>query len=112
MLYEVITTMLAAYKQDTYDYAGAEAAFKRAIQLSPNYARAYHWYGWMLRHILGRITSYNVCYTNLLRDEVAYVRFASVYRQFRDINEFMAELTDILAKGTAKPPQGSSVGED
>lgn len=35
-------------------------------------------------------------------DEVAYVRFASVYRQFRDINEFMAELTDILAKGSAK----------
>jgi transcriptional repressor NrdR len=29
-------------------------------------------------------------------DEVAYVRFASVYRQFRDINEFMAELEDIL----------------
>jgi len=47
-------TMLAAYKQDTGDYAGAEAAFKRAIQLSPNYARAYHWYGWMLREILGR----------------------------------------------------------
>ncbi len=34
-------------------------------------------------------------------DEVAYVRFASVYRQFRDINEFMSELTDILAKGPA-----------
>jgi len=32
-------------------------------------------------------------------DEVAYVRFASVYRQFRDINEFMAELKDILARG-------------
>lgn len=29
-------------------------------------------------------------------DEVAYVRFASVYRQFKDINEFMAELTDLL----------------
>ena len=29
-------------------------------------------------------------------DEVAYVRFASVYRQFRDINEFMTELEDIL----------------
>jgi len=29
-------------------------------------------------------------------DEVAYVRFASVYRQFRDINEFMAELEEIL----------------
>lgn len=29
-------------------------------------------------------------------DEVAYVRFASVYRQFRDINEFMEELEGIL----------------
>ena len=29
-------------------------------------------------------------------DEVAYVRFASVYRQFRDINTFMAELTKLL----------------
>jgi transcriptional repressor NrdR len=29
-------------------------------------------------------------------DEVAYVRFASVYRSFKDINEFMSELKDIL----------------
>lgn len=29
-------------------------------------------------------------------DEVAYVRFASVYRDFRDINEFMAELNEML----------------
>ncbi len=29
-------------------------------------------------------------------DEVAYVRFASVYREFRDINEFMVELNDML----------------
>ncbi len=29
-------------------------------------------------------------------DEVAYVRFASVYRQFKDIKEFMSELEDIL----------------
>ncbi|HEY8421525.1 MAG TPA: transcriptional regulator NrdR [Thermoclostridium sp.] len=29
-------------------------------------------------------------------DEVAYVRFASVYRQFKDINTFMAELKKIL----------------
>ncbi len=29
-------------------------------------------------------------------DEVAYVRFASVYREFRDINEFMRELKDLL----------------
>ncbi len=29
-------------------------------------------------------------------DEVAYVRFASVYRQFKDINTFMEELTKLL----------------
>jgi len=37
-------------------------------------------------------------------DEVAYIRFASVYRQFKDINMFMRELTDILSK--------HQVGED
>ena len=29
-------------------------------------------------------------------DEVAYVRFASVYREFKDIDTFMAELNDLL----------------
>jgi len=33
-------------------------------------------------------------------DEVAYVRFASVYRQFEDVEEFMTELRDLL--GTRK----------
>ncbi len=31
-------------------------------------------------------------------DEVAYVRFASVYRQFKDINMFMKELTQLLSR--------------
>ena len=31
-------------------------------------------------------------------DEVAYVRFASVYRQFKDINTFMQELNKLLEK--------------
>lgn len=31
-------------------------------------------------------------------DEVAYVRFASVYRSFKDINSFLEELTDLLEK--------------
>jgi len=30
-------------------------------------------------------------------DKVAYVRFASVYRHFRDIGEFMNELKDLLS---------------
>ena len=29
-------------------------------------------------------------------DEVAYVRFASVYRSFKDVNSFMSELTRLL----------------
>jgi transcriptional repressor NrdR len=31
-------------------------------------------------------------------DDVAYVRFASVYRQFKDISEFMNELNGLLGK--------------
>ena len=34
-------------------------------------------------------------------DEVSYVRFASVYRQFRDINSFMEELTQLLKEDKA-----------
>lgn len=33
-----------------------------------------------------------------LLDEVAYVRFASVYRQFKDINTFMEELAKLLGE--------------
>ena len=35
-------------------------------------------------------------------DDVAYVRFASVYRQFKDVNQFMKELQEILGKGAYK----------
>ena len=31
-------------------------------------------------------------------DDVAYVRFASVYRQFKDVNQFMKELKEVLGK--------------
>jgi transcriptional repressor NrdR len=31
-------------------------------------------------------------------DEVAYVRFASVYRQFKDITTFMEELNKLISK--------------
>lgn len=39
--------------------------------------------------------------TNELReiDEVAYVRFASVYREFKDVSEFMNELKKLIEKG-------------
>jgi len=42
---------------------------------------------------------------NLQRlDQVAYVRFASVYRQFKDINQFMDEVKGLLKDDKPKPP--------
>ena len=38
-------------------------------------------------------------------DEVAYVRFASVYRQFKDINVFMRELEGLLEEARNQPPK-------
>ncbi len=35
-------------------------------------------------------------------DEVAYVRFASVYRQFTDVNTFVAEIEKLLTSGKSK----------
>ena len=42
-------------------------------------------------------------------DEVAYVRFASVYRSFKDVGQFMDELKDLLAARPrpATPPKRS-----
>jgi transcriptional repressor NrdR len=36
-------------------------------------------------------------------DAVAYVRFASVYREFRDVHEFMRELEELIATRSAAP---------
>lgn len=40
-------------------------------------------------------------------DQVAYVRFASVYREFKDVTQFMEELKDLLeVQGGANPLEG------
>ncbi|MFQ5511771.1 MAG: transcriptional regulator NrdR [Candidatus Krumholzibacteriia bacterium] len=39
-------------------------------------------------------------------DEVAYVRFASVYRHFKDINQFMSEIKGILVDKNRKKESG------
>ena len=36
-------------------------------------------------------------------DEVAYVRFASVYRQFKDVNEFVEEVKGLLGTSSRRP---------
>jgi len=41
-------------------------------------------------------------------DAVAYVRFASVYRSFGDVHEFMHELEDLIAERRAEPRHRTS----
>ena len=45
-------------------------------------------------------------------DEVAYVRFASVYRSFRDISEFMEELKELLSDRTREFKSPRLAGKD
>ena len=45
---------MGAISSKSGEYAAAEDAFKRAIDLDPNYATAYHWYGDLLVTYLGR----------------------------------------------------------
>ena len=57
--------------------------------------------GWLLEQNeekVGEIPCLRLCMNRLKKvDEVAYVRFASVYRQFKDIDTFMSELNKLLA---------------
>ena len=39
-------------------------------------------------------------------DQVAYVRFASVYKQFRDLEDFLDEVREVLQQETDAPGQG------
>jgi TolB-like protein/Tfp pilus assembly protein PilF len=45
---------LAGIKAARQDFEGAEAMYRRALELNPNYAMAYAWYGELLRVNLGR----------------------------------------------------------
>ncbi len=47
-------TTLAILRRRRNDFEGAEAAFKRALELNPNYAPAYQWFGQFLATQVGR----------------------------------------------------------
>ncbi len=38
-------------------------------------------------------------------DQIAYVRFASVYKQFRDLDDFLDEVREVLEAGVQQPPE-------
>jgi len=54
------------------------------------------------REILSRVVGEQIMQELQNLDEVAYVRFASVYRSFKDVNEFMSEVKELLEKGQKK----------
>jgi len=39
-------------------------------------------------------------------DDVAYVRFASVYRQFKDISQFVEEIKSLISEAPDRPQKG------
>jgi TolB-like protein/Tfp pilus assembly protein PilF len=45
---------LAGIKQERGDFEGAEAMYRRALELNPNYAKAYYDYGYLLDDFMGR----------------------------------------------------------
>ncbi len=54
------------------------------------------------REVLSRVIGEQIMEELQSLDEVAYVRFASVYRSFKDVNEFMNEVKELLEKGKIK----------
>ena len=54
------------------------------------------------REVTSRFIGERVMERLKLLDAVAYVRFASVYRSFRDIDEFMSEMTKLVRQ---RPPE-------
>ena len=45
-------------------------------------------------------------------DEVAYVRFASVYRQFKDVSTFLSEIENLLGKQIGSRGEKAAAAED
>ena len=85
---KVIAGLLKACEKRPVSVAALEAVANRveaALQERPEKEVATAEIGQFVMHELKRL------------DKVAYVRFASVYRHFRDIGEFMSELKDLLS---------------
>ncbi len=50
------------------------------------------------KEVPGEIIGRDVMHSLKVIDEVSYIRFASVYRQFKDVEEFKAELNRLLGR--------------
>lgn len=90
---KLLNSMLRACDKRTVSYQQLDAAVSRIEQqLLSTYDRE------VTSEHIGDLTMAEL--KNI--DDVAYVRFASVYRQFSDVNTFMEELKDMLDSRAAK----------
>ncbi len=90
---KLLNSMLRACDKRTVSYEQLDAAVSRIEQqLLSTYERE------VTSEHIGDLTMAEL--KNI--DDVAYVRFASVYRQFSDVNTFMEELKDMLDSRTPK----------
>ncbi len=90
---KLLNSMLRACDKRTVSYEQLDAAASRIEQqLFSTYDRE------VTSEHIGDLTMQEL--KNI--DDVAYVRFASVYRQFSDVNTFMEELKDMLDTRSGK----------
>jgi TolB-like protein len=82
-----------------WDWSGADAAFKRSIERSPNYAAAYHWYGAYL-NALGRFDEAESAYRRASELDPMSMTVekaaADTYLYRREYNEAIARLRMII----------------
>jgi transcriptional repressor NrdR len=92
-------------RREAYDRAKVVAGLKKAVEKRPVSVEKIEEVGDRIERVLqeqgDREVSSSVVGESIMRelydlDQVAYVRFASVYRSFRDLDEFMRELEELI----------------
>ena len=121
--YEVIDTVpIAVVKRDGrrefFDYHKLMRGIERACQKRPvnaeEIAKAIE--NELQNDLTGEISSVDIGEMVLARlkevDIVSYIRFASVYREFRDIDSFMEEIKSLSKRGRKKAPKSAEGKND
>ena len=92
-------------RREAYDRAKVVAGLKKAVEKRPVSVEKIEEVADRIERVLqeqgDREVSSSVVGESIMRelydlDQVAYVRFASVYRSFRDLDEFMRELEELI----------------
>ncbi len=104
------TTNFVVVKKDgsreTYDRSKVERGIWRACEKRPVSQKQVDeilskleevWSG-VGKEVAGEVIGRDVMHSLKVLDEVAYIRFASVYRQFKDVESFKEELQKLLEK--------------